>query len=386
MSSSSQLLESPFLYEPLLIDLFKDEINVQHAKILALMFELGGYTTLNIVTDRLGIAQPTISVRVEELVKKKLLRKNTELMPMALVLLLDHEKLSSQINKRIISQRNAVEFLNKASTFKNLHSIKDTFIQAIHVLYPNQQVLANMISSVYLHQIILKDELFRLIHPDENLGRNTIHEYDLILSSSQDVLNLGKYRKSETSVQPKLPLELFVKNRLTYLETLTDYYNNLLVSLRDLSSGEYVSIIPHQHLNYPSEVKKKIDICLKNYATIRVIDNGIYQKDSGKTLLELLINNEHFGFTNKKGIQKENHKLYFLTNNDMTIPKSLKGSQIYHQILPKDLSNDYKMRDFIIFGNHGCLVFSSVPNIVPYYNISPRFITQLTHAFKSNWK
>jgi hypothetical protein len=386
MSSSSQLLESPFLYEPLLIDLFKDEINEQHAKILALMFELGGYTTLNIVTDRLCIAQPTISVRVEELVKKKLLRKNTELMPMALVLLLDNEKLSFLINRRIKTQRNAVEFLNKASTFKNLHSIKDTFIQAIHVLYPNQQVLANMISSVYLHQIILKDELFRMIHPDKNLGRNIIHEYDSILSSSQDVLNVGKYRKSEIFVQPRLPLELFVKNRLIYLETLTDYYNNLLVSLRELSSREYVSIIPHQQLNYPSEVKKKIDICLKNYATVRVIDNGIYQKESGKTILELLVNNEHFGFTNKKGIRKEKHQLYIITHNERGQPKSQKISQVYRQISPKDLNHDYRTRDFIIFGNHGCIVFSSVPNIVPYYNISPRFITQLLHTFKSIWK
>ena len=69
-------LKDTAVYEPFFMD-HDNEINEQHARILALMFKLGGYTTLNVLTDHLAIAQPTVSVRVEELVEKGLIRKNT---------------------------------------------------------------------------------------------------------------------------------------------------------------------------------------------------------------------------------------------------------------------------------------------------------------------
>ena len=71
-----------------MIDILEDNITEQHARILALLFNLGGYTTLNVLTNLIGIAQPTVSIRVDELVKMGYIRKNTELMPIALVLLL----------------------------------------------------------------------------------------------------------------------------------------------------------------------------------------------------------------------------------------------------------------------------------------------------------
>ncbi len=64
-------------FEPLFMDLLEDDINEQHARILVMMFRLGGFTTLNLLTDFLPfLSQPTVSIRVAELVNKGYLRKN----------------------------------------------------------------------------------------------------------------------------------------------------------------------------------------------------------------------------------------------------------------------------------------------------------------------
>ncbi|MHA2295654.1 MAG: hypothetical protein ACXAEU_24765 [Candidatus Hodarchaeales archaeon] len=44
-----------------------------------MMFKLGGFTTLNVLTEKLSIAQPTVSNRVSELEEMSYIRKNPSL-------------------------------------------------------------------------------------------------------------------------------------------------------------------------------------------------------------------------------------------------------------------------------------------------------------------
>jgi hypothetical protein len=381
-------LKDTAVYEPFFIDIINNEISEQHARILALMFKLGGYTTLNVLTDHLAIAQSTVSVRVEELVKIDLIRKNTELMPMVLVLNLSIDNLANKLEKRISSQRNAVTFLLKAVELENKFKISDTLFQAIRVLYPNQQTLYTMIANVYLNQVLSRDELYKQQNPNGKISKYSYRDYDSLILNNGDIFQVlhGKQRKNEMYIQARLPLDLFAKNRLAYLESLHTHYVSLLNLLRSFLSKEYTAITPHQLLKYPSDIKKKIDTCLKNYSTIRVIDNSIYQRKMGSSILELLTQSNHFGTTNKKGVQKQEHKLFILSPEKSSNLKKLTSGQVEYQIIEDVINRDYTERDFIIFDNHGCLVIPSIPNTLPYYNIAPQFTETSLNVFKSNWK
>ncbi|MHA2225924.1 MAG: hypothetical protein ACXAC8_12005 [Candidatus Hodarchaeales archaeon] len=366
-------------FEPILIDLL-DDINEQHSRILVMMFRLGGFTTLNVLTDYLSFAQPTVSIRVAELVNKGYLRKNTELMPMALVLLLSISDLKFTLNKRFEAQQNAVRFLQKVSKIRNKHVIMDTFVQAMHILHPKEEKLARMIAFTYLYQFLSRDELYQLVGFFEKEPEKITIEYDSIIASHNEIFHVAyrKHQKKEMFVQPRFPLNLFMRNKLVYLESLNQHYQSLLEELGNFMTGEYMSIIPHQLLNYPSEVKLKVETCLKHYSDIKIIDNSIYQNKEGtEGILNLITNRQQFS---------SDHKVMVLANNEVSIPKSVDQSQIEHNFIRDELSRDYKSRDFVIFGEHGCLVFPSQPNAVPYYNIAPMFTTNVLKIFKSNWR
>ncbi|MFX0205449.1 MAG: hypothetical protein ACFFDT_05640, partial [Candidatus Hodarchaeota archaeon] len=147
----------------------------------------------------------------------------------------------------------------------------------------------------------------------------------------------------------------------------------LLSELGNLLTGEYESIIPHQLLNYPSEIKFKIEVCLKHYKTIRIINNSIYVDKEEKSGITSLVT-ERQNFT-------PDHKILMLAKTDFPIPEGLNHSQIKLFPLKTDIPRDYTSRDFILFEEHGCLVFPSQPNAVPYYNIAPRFTTNVLEIF-----
>ncbi|MHA1944534.1 MAG: MarR family transcriptional regulator [Candidatus Hodarchaeales archaeon] len=381
-------LKDTAAYEPFFMDILNNNIGEQHARILALMFKLGGYTTLNVLTDSLEIAQPTVSVRVEELVKLGLIRKNTELMPMVLVLNLRIEDLAITLERRVSSQLNAVEFLLKAARIDDKTKIKDTFLHAIQVLFPNQQTLSDMVSLVYLNQVIARDDLYKKLKPNEKITKYSYMDYDSFILNHHDLFHVlfGKQRKNEMFIQPRLPLDLFAQNRLAYLKSLKLHYTSLVTSLQSFLSAEYSAITPYQLLKYPSDVKKKVDTCLKNYSTIRIIDNAIYQRKGGPSILELLTESAYFGTTNKKGVQKQEHQLFVLSHEKPSILKKLKSKQIQYQPIKDAINRDYIARDFIIFEHHGCLVVPSIPDTLPYYNIAPQFTETSLNVFESNWK
>ncbi|MFX1283632.1 MAG: MarR family transcriptional regulator [Promethearchaeota archaeon] len=373
-------------FEPLFIDILEDNINEQHSRILALMFRLGGYTTLNVLTNLIGIAQPTVSIRVDELVKKGYIRKNTELMPMALVLLLTQDDLDIQLRKRLEVQRNAAKFLQQASDIKNMQLVEDTFIKAIQILYDTEEILAKMIAYIYLHQRIARNKLYQMIDPeDSKFGSIDEQERDrrkkdAIITSRPEIFHIiyKKHQKKAMFIQPRLPLKLFVKHRLVYLESLYTYYRELLLKLGSFMSDEYESIIPHQLLNYPSELKIRIETCLKHYSMIRVIDNAVYRHNNGTNgVVDLIVTRNNFS---------QNHKVMILSNKSIKLPKTIDTSQFEIRPLKGRISRDYMNRDFIIFGNHGCLVLPSQPRSIPYYNIAPRFTSSVLDIFKANWR
>ncbi len=390
MLSLSSPLKDTIEFEPLFIDLIGDELTEQHARILALLFKLGGYTSLNVLTERLAMAQSTVSVRVEELVKKGLIRKNTELMPIVLVLLLDLTVLSSKLYERMDTQQNAVQIIKKvAESDNNLQILEASFRKAIRDLFPNDEILSNMVAEVYLHQVLTRDELFDKLSPNGNIDELASH-YDSILTYSKDIFQItyGKQRKTEMYIRPRLPLKIFVKIRLNYLESLMTHYKDLLQKLREYISEDFDSFKPIQNFNYPSEIKAKIDTCLKNYSSVRVIDNLVCQGKKGLSLSvsELITQSEHFGRTNKKGVEKQEHKVFILSRQEPSVIKRAKSPKIRYQEIKGAIHGDIRARDFVFFDNHVCLVFPSIPNVAPYYSISPRYIARHLKIFESYWK
>ena len=371
-------LEEITRFEPLFIDILSNDITEQHARILVMMFRLGGFTTLNLLTDFLPFfSQPTVSIRVAELVNKGYLRKNPELMPMALVLMVNIKDLESQLETRIQAQQNAVRFLLKTLKIKDKTVIKDLFIQALQALFPKEESLAQLIGYLYLYQILPRDDLYRIVGFNGEDPEKKILEYDDIVTSHPETFHIiykKQKQKKEMLIQPRIPLDSFAKNRITYLESLYSYYKRLLSELANFLTGEYESIIPHQLLNFPSEIKFKIEVCLKHYKTIRIIDNSIYvSKEGTKGVLRLITERENF---------TPDHKVIMLTNSDMWVPDNVNPSQIQFSLLRSDIPRDYTSRDFILFEEHGCLVFPSQPNAIPYYNIAPRFTSNVLNIFQ----
>ena len=365
-------------FEPLFIDLLPDGITEQHARILVMMFRLGGFTTLNLLTDFLPFfSQPTVSIRVAELVDKGYLRKNPELMPMALVLMLDTKNLEFQLRSRMEAQQNAVRFLLKTLKIKTKSTLKELFIQALQALFPKEEPLAKLIAYLYLHQILARDDLYRLVGFNGEDSKKKSLVYDDIITSHPNLFHIiykKQKQKKEMFIQPRLPLNSFAKNRITYLESLYSYYMKLLSELGNFLTGEYEAIIPHQLLNFPSEIKFKIEVCLKHYKTIRIIDNSIYvDKEGMDGVLRLITDRQNFS---------PDHKVFLLANTDIQIPENVNQSQIELYPLKTDIPHDFKSRDFILFEEHGCLVFPSQSNAIPYYNIAPRFTGNILEIFQ----
>ncbi|MHA1945493.1 MAG: hypothetical protein ACXAC6_04585 [Candidatus Hodarchaeales archaeon] len=380
MASVSNTIKEVSKFEPLIIDLLKQQINGQHARIIAMMFKLGGYTTLNKLTKELPFAQPTVSIRVTELVEMGYLRKNTELMPMVLVLLLSIDELESQLRYKIEKQKSAIDFLKKMSKFRDKELFKDTFIRAVNVLYDHEEILANMISNTYLKGIIARNELFQLLEMDSVESKSIKGTFESILSSHDDIFYtiFQKQKKSETFIRPRLPLRLFTNYRISYLESLYSHYEELISELANYMSSEYESIDLHQKLKYHSSIKQRIDICLKSYSQVKIIDNSIYKgKESEKGLLDLITSSKYY---------ESYHEVKILTSKSNKPSKTIQNQRIEKKMFTKQISRDFMTRDFIIFNNNGCLVFHSKPKgSFSEYIIFPSYVTEILTIFESNW-
>lgn len=380
MERLSQDIEENFAFEPVIMDALNHSVTDQHVRVLAMMFKLGGYTTLNVLTKKLAIAQPTVSNRVTELENIGYLRKNSELKPKVLVLLLTVEDLKTRLNLNIATQRNAASFLQEVSQIKDKQVIKDVLFKAMKALYPGGDLMAKMVAFTYLHNTLPRNELIKLVSSSEKAIMKLDREVDVILTSHPNIFNTiyYKYQKSGTFIQPRLPLDSFARSRLTILESIHHYQNILLERMAQLIGIDFESIIPHQPLPTIPEIKQRINTCLKYYKTIKIIDNSIYQnRFLNGEILKLIASRNHF---------TSNHKIKLLTNHSIRIPSNILSSQIEQRSIIKAINRDYITRDFIIFEDHGCLVFPSQVNSPPYYYIAPQFTETVSNIFNSNWR
>ncbi|MFW9995767.1 MAG: hypothetical protein ACFFD4_27255 [Candidatus Odinarchaeota archaeon] len=374
---SSDIKES-IAFEPLIADVLT-HVNNQHVRILTMMFKLGGYTTLNVLTEKLAIAQPTVSNRVAELEEMGYLRKNSEMKPKALVLLLGAADLEILLKKRIEARHNAAGFLQELSGIRNIKLLEATFLQAMDTLYPGDNRMARMIAFTYLYQLLPVKKLIKLVSSTNGDVKKLSREIGVVIDTHPEIFQViyQKHQKASTFIQPRLPLDLFVKSRLVILEAIHVHYEILLGHLKQLMVANYDSIIPHQLLQGIPEIKRRIDTCLKYYKTVRIIDNSIYRKRvDAEGIIELLIASENF---------EDTHEIMILSNHAVEVPESVKPSQIEHRSLKPPINRDYLFRDFVIFDNHGCLVFPSQGESVPYYNIAPQFTKTVLNIFNTYW-
>lgn len=366
-------------YEPILIELLDPTVNDQEARILAMLYKSGGYITLNSLADKLSIAQPTISISAAELAKKGYIRKNQELMPIALVLTLQAEDLEKLLSIQEQSQRHAVNFLQEATQLKDITQLTDMTIRAFKHLYPDQYPLAEMIAHIYLNPLISREKLFQAVSPGKNINLNVEKHYENLLEHHQDLIQIvyKKHRKKDTYYQPQLPLNLLAESRWAYLQAKHIHYRSILEELQVFMTREYDAIIPHQLLQFPSELKLRIDTCLKYYNQVRIINNQVYQiKDKKINIFQLITRSKHF--SNK-------HQLLELASKKSYIPQEVESDKIIQNKIQTSLAADYQRRDFILFGTHGCLIIPPFERGIPYYNISPTFIRTVSEVFESHW-
>jgi DNA-binding MarR family transcriptional regulator len=389
MIESLSHIQDIFSVEPLFLDIFRD-INEQHARILAMMFKIGGYTTLNILTKLVGIAQPTVSVRVQELVDKGFLRKNPELMPIVLVLLISTEDIKHALDERMRVQRNVIEFLEKVSVLKNKQIIEESLIRAFNVIFPHSPKLAKLLAYVYLEEKITREELYNLVRKLENKNEKdkgfSDRVFDSIIDAHKDWFQINRQKK-QFYIKSVIPLDVFAKTRLDFIELKTAYYaSRLLTQLESSMTVEYESIIPHQILQYPSEINLKLKSCLRHYRNIKIIDNGICMgKEDGESLLNLILKNKRVFRPSKSENKKNQFRINLLKSQQIDIPEVPTNVTIKQKIIIGDIPPDFLLRDFLIFDKNGCLVYPKNPQQQPYYNISPLYVSTVLNFFKQKW-
>ncbi|MHA2096607.1 MAG: hypothetical protein ACW98F_18465 [Candidatus Hodarchaeales archaeon] len=380
MTNLSNHLKNTVPYEPLLFDALVSEengITEQHVRILASLFKLGGYTTLNILVTLVKFAQPTVSLRVQELEDYGYLRKNPEIIPTPIVLVLNPDDLRNRLSQRSKSQQNAINFLLKIDDEGiDYLSVQDTFIKAFRVLYPNDHTLAELLASTYIHTNISREKLFDFLN---NRKRRPNKTYEELLSSCKDIFHVihRKHKKSDINLRPRLPLNILLGYRKYYLNMLNDHYLSQLHLLEQYMLKEFDSFIPHQYLKFLSEIKAKVGICLRHYSQIKVINNNILEKKFPESnILELI--------GNRKEITPK-HEISVLTTEEIKIPKAHERPQFKIRKINTPMKRDYSTRDFIIFENRGCLIIPERSESQPYYYIGPRFTATMNSFFNSKW-
>ncbi len=380
MSQLSKHLKTTVPFEPLIMDALSignNGITEQHARILASLFKLGGYTTLNVLVSLVKFAQPTVSLRVQELEDYGYLRKNPEMIPTPLVMDITPNELRERLNWRSKTQSNAMEFLLKLHTEGIQYStVQDTFIKAFRILFPHNQDLANLLAYTYIYPNLSREKIFELLKSEEEKPSKV---YEELLTTRGDIFHVvhRKKKKSDINLRPRLPLTKLLEYHKFYLDTLNNHYHSQLEDLDEFMVREYDSFIPHQYLNFLSEIKAKIGMCLRHYSQIKVISNGILEKKfPDNKLLQIIAEREEI---------TTNHTLSILTTEDINNLENLDKNQYRIKKIEVPRQRDFSTRDFIIFENRGCLIIPERFDSQPYYYIGPRFMSTMNQYFDSEW-
>ena len=367
-------------FEPLLISLLEPKISEQEARILALLFKNGGYFTLNAISGLLDIAQPTVSIRVSELTAKGFVKKNEELMPIVLVLQIDNQTLLRSLNEKKNVLSNSISFLKKSENIIDQKRLVPYLEKAFKALFPLNKLTGRMLAHLYNNGIMSRNELYSKLYPRDKLTKNIESKLDQLLLYQNEYIQplYKKYQKNETYFFPRLPLNQLLVARSSYLNELYQYYNKLIQELANYLKQDYDSFLPIQILQFPSDLRQRIDICLKKYNTIKIFYNNafpLHYKKNG-SLLDLIINSPEF---------KDYHKIKILRGNETRLEVPSKKVKVDERKLDMQVEEDFKKRDFVLFENHGCIVIPPRATNYPYYNISPRFIKKISSIFDYHW-
>jgi len=182
------------------------------------------------------------------------------------------------------NQQNAIRFLEKTSVLTNKQLVENKFVHAFAVLFPKSPKLAQLITWIYMKEIVSRDELYDLIRnlegKEETEKGFSDRVFDSIIDANDEWFQLIRQKK-EAYIKPKYPLELYSKIRMDIFNNKQAYYDELLEQIESYMTVEYESIIPYQTMTYPSEIKVKLKSCMRHYTHLRIIDNGIYKTRLG---------------------------------------------------------------------------------------------------------
>jgi len=191
--------------------------------------------------------------------------------------------------------------------------LKDTILRAFQVLYPGIECLPEILTWLYTNGLLSRFDLLNSIGFDKKNPKH-VRLFDETVNRYSDLIQIffRKYRKNDTYYRYKIPLHMLAKNRFNYLQLLRDYFASLLSKLEDYTAIDYNSLIPHQLLNYPSDMKLKVNSCLKHYSTVNVLDNSVFNYHGDNDgILSLIASSEEF---------TGEHGILLLANNPVKIP------------------------------------------------------------------
>ena len=385
-------LEPIFKFEPMLHYLLDDSQLVDlEIRILTIMFRSGGYITLNHLTEQLDLPPPPVSIAVASLAKKKYLRKNRELMPIALVLLVSIRDLKTRLDQLRSKQQYATEFLLQLTDLSDVISLKSMAIRAFATLFPDEQEpkFAVMLFELYTHDYLDKETLYQTLTnsttKNKSKNKNKIssakveNKYEELLLKYPKLIQIiyKKYRRKDTYLRAQIPISSLAHIRGSYLRHLNTLYQDMIEELEKFMYRPFEAIISHQVLQFHSDIKTRIDTCLKQYHDIQMIYNGIYRKKTKKSdIIELLTSSN---------ILNKHHRIRILSRRKKTIRTLIKPEQINQKLYSNELDLDFQNRDIILFEQHGCVVIPVQDRAMPYYSISPQLIKTVTNSFEMQW-
>ncbi|MFX0093785.1 MAG: hypothetical protein ACFFBD_18680, partial [Candidatus Hodarchaeota archaeon] len=140
-------------FEPLLKELLA--LDEEEARILALMFYNGGYSTKDAFFRPLRITRPTLIKKINRLIELGIIRQNEEFVPIRLTLTLDIEHLNGYFKAKRERNQYADAFLRETINISPKRFIRTDFKRAIQRLLPsskNTDLVAEILTMLYIDQ------------------------------------------------------------------------------------------------------------------------------------------------------------------------------------------------------------------------------------------
>ncbi|MHA1973175.1 MAG: hypothetical protein ACTSW1_09290 [Candidatus Hodarchaeales archaeon] len=363
--------------------------NGEEAKLLLHVILQGGFTTKDTFYSKFNISRPTLIKKISTLIEKGYLRQNEEFNPIRITLLVDYEELLEKILEQEQKIRFARDFLIKMSVIKSRGLLAEKFKSAIKVLLGNvhkRELLIEVLSLLYIQRNLDSIEVTELNgRINSVIGEIRLDVFMTILNCNSELfrvfsqkvgVEVNKRRKFKKTyfVTTKYNLEklakiLFLKRKFE-LRNYTEELEELFSTFKPLSYDYF----PHQLLPYVSNIKQRVNSCLKFYSQLYIIYNGIYDQ-SFDSFIKLIIKNDNFS---------KHHRLKLLSSQQLSYSHLQLSSRIYD----KSVGKDYKERDIILFCSedqpYGALIFPKKP-LTPYYLITPHAINEIYTQFRAQW-